>query len=160
MMMEAKFTRRIGPLLSPGRQARLLLPPIWQEPPSFATTVNIVIKVLDQERFPIQSSHLAGLLNNLNQLNLLSTFIQRHVRNVVIRRFRDWELHLNPPAAVGHIVHKVGCFYALVLPNNGRLVLRHIQGVWFRAVAYFSNHTHYVEFLDIYYNINCTSFYY
>ncbi|CAG8437704.1 9049_t:CDS:1, partial [Rhizophagus irregularis] len=28
----------------------------------------------------------------------------------------------------GHIVHKVGCLYALVLPNNGRLVLRHIRG--------------------------------
>ncbi|RIA99245.1 hypothetical protein C1645_731037 [Glomus cerebriforme] len=45
MMMEAKFTRQIGPLLCPGRQARLSLPQTEPRPPNFVNTINIVVKV-------------------------------------------------------------------------------------------------------------------
>jgi hypothetical protein len=57
-MMEAKFTRRIGPLLCPGRRARLLLPPTEPRPPNFVNTINIVVKVLNQAMFPVQARYL------------------------------------------------------------------------------------------------------
>jgi hypothetical protein len=54
-MMEAKFARRIGPLLCPGRQARLLLLQTEPRPPNFVNTINIVVKVLDHTIFPVQA---------------------------------------------------------------------------------------------------------
>ncbi|CAG8697914.1 10349_t:CDS:2 [Rhizophagus irregularis] len=84
-MMEAKFTRRIGPLLCPGRQARLLLPQTEPRPSNFVNTINIVVKLLDQTMFPVQA------------------------RNIIIREFNGQELRFDPPSNVGDLVHKDIC---------------------------------------------------
>ncbi|CAI2176392.1 1011_t:CDS:2 [Funneliformis geosporum] len=82
---------------STGRQARLLFPQAEPKPPNFINTINIVVKVLDQARFPVQT------------------------RNVVMREFNGQELRLNPPVNVGDVVHKEGYLYCLILPKLSSL---------------------------------------
>src|SRR4051812_43690750 len=153
--METHFTRRIGPLISPGRQARLILPPEEPKPPTFVRTINIVVKILNQANFPVQSRYLREMIGDLNRLNLLNEFIGRN-KSVVMRVFSGQATRLNPPANVWDVVHKEGYIYCLVLQNDQRLILRHLQGRWFRAVAFFNDHLSYIDFLDVYFNNNTT----
>ncbi|PKC13189.1 hypothetical protein RhiirA5_410884 [Rhizophagus irregularis] len=107
-MMEAKFTRRIGPLLCPGRQARLLLPQTEPRPSNFVNTINIVVKLLDQTMFPVQARYLNEMIRDLGQLNLFNQIIGRN-RNIIIREFNGQELRFDPPSNVGDLVHKDIC---------------------------------------------------
>ncbi|GES77237.1 hypothetical protein GLOIN_2v1488768 [Rhizophagus clarus] len=49
------------------------------------------------------------------------------------------------------LVLKEYYLYALVLPNNEYLVLRHIDKNWFRAISYFTDHASYSKFLNIFF---------
>jgi len=111
-LMETHFTRRIGPLISPGRQVRLILPSEELKPPTFVRTINIVVKILNQANFPVQSRYLREMIGDLNRLNLLNELIGKN-RNVIMRVFSDQTTHLNPPAKVRDIVHKEGYLYGL-----------------------------------------------
>ena len=139
--------------ISPGKEARLILPEVEDKPiPPNVRAVNIVVKILDPGRFPKLSELTTNMLNSLNNLNLLDTTIGKYVR-VNIRKYgkdkngKD-ELHLHPRLKAGDLVHKEAFLYALNLTGHDRLILFHIQGIWFCAIAYFVNHEVYVKFLD------------
>jgi hypothetical protein len=95
------------------------------------------------------------MIRDLGLLNLLNQIIGRN-RNVIIREFNGQELRLDPPPNVGDLVHKEGYLYSIKLSSSSRLILRHLQGRWFRTVAYFSDHLLYSHFLDVYFNNCCT----
>src|SRR4051812_31727813 len=108
------FSRRIGPLICPGRQARLILPQTEPKPPTF-------VKILNPTNFPVQSRYLREMIEDLNRLNLLNELIGRN-RNVIMRVFSGDAMRLNP--------HKEGYLYGLILQNGWRLILRHLRGRW------------------------------
>lgn len=114
MLMETHFTRRIGPLIFPGKQARLILPLEEPKPPTFVRTINIVVEILNQTNFSVQSRYLREMIGDLNQLNLLNEFIGRN-KSVVMRVFSGQATRLNPPANVQNVIHKEGYIYCLVL---------------------------------------------
>ncbi|PKY20515.1 hypothetical protein RhiirB3_469822 [Rhizophagus irregularis] len=78
------------------------------------------------------------MLNDLRRLNLLN-YIKKNLE-VNIREFDGNELTLNPPIQPGDLVHKSSCLFASILPNWHRLMLWHIRGRWFRAIAFFEDH--------------------
>src|SRR4051812_26688936 len=140
----------------PRRKARLLLPePENNQLPLHIRTVNILVKKLDQSEFPALSRYLNDLLNSLRTLNLLKV-IKRN-SEVNVRKFGEDELKLNPPIKPGDLVHKSCCLYVLILPGWHRLILWHIRGRLFRAIAFFDDHDKYAIFLDIFYNNFITS---
>lgn len=83
------------------------------------------------------------MLNHLNDLNLLNTIIGKYVK-INVQKFRENELRLHSLIQVGDLVHKAGFLYALILPRYDHLILLHIRGIQFCAIAYFDNHTEYV----------------
>ena len=84
------------------------------------------------------------MIEDMNKLNLLR-YIERNVK-VTIREFGENELRLNPPAQIGDLIHKTSYLHALILPSYCRLILLHLKGRWFRAIAFFEDHTSYVNF--------------
>ncbi|RGB30783.1 hypothetical protein C1646_764880 [Rhizophagus diaphanus] len=103
----------------------------------------------DQEGKP--SIFLTEMLNSLRTFDFLDVYIKRNLE-VNIRKFAEGELNLNPPIQPNDLVHKSPCLYVLVLPECYHLMLWHIRGRLFRAIAFYDNHDEYVEFLDIFYS--------
>ncbi|PKY56465.1 hypothetical protein RhiirA4_476784 [Rhizophagus irregularis] len=73
-------------------------------------------KILDQQEFLVLSNYLNGMLNNLNELNLLR-YIDRNVE-VKIREFQGDELRLNSSIQVEDLVHKCFNLYTLIRTLN------------------------------------------
>jgi hypothetical protein len=72
--MEELFTQVPGEIIRPGRNAILNLPPENPQPPN-VTIVNIVVKVLDPIKFPVQSQYTREMINNLSTLGFLHGII-------------------------------------------------------------------------------------
>jgi hypothetical protein len=72
----------------PGNTAHLLLPPVLPPLAPHIKTVNVVIKVLDEETFPAQSDLVNNMLIQLNQKNLLNKYIGQMVE-VRIRNYEE-----------------------------------------------------------------------
>ena len=66
---------------------------------------------------------------------------------VKIKEFQEDELRLDPPIQIGDLIHK--CFYLYTLiPRYDRLILLHLKGHWFGAIAFFDGHEAYVFFFN------------
>jgi hypothetical protein len=150
--MENVLTKDPGrPLERPGRQATTILPPREPRPLAGVKSVNIVVKLLDATKFPIQASHLDKMLNDLYKEGLLEKVIGRNVM-AVVREHKKGQTKFRPN--VGDIIPKGHFIYALIL-DNGWMMLRHLRGRWFRALAYFIDHESCSEFLNICFTNNC-----
>src|SRR3954451_18445564 len=79
--------------LSLRKEARLILPEVKDNPiPPNVRTANIVVKILDSDRFSKLSELTTNMLNSLNNLNLLDTTISKFAR-VNIRKYGKDELY-------------------------------------------------------------------
>ncbi|CAJ0838333.1 8846_t:CDS:2 [Entrophospora sp. SA101] len=127
ILMEKLFTEIPGRLIKrPGQRAILELPPKEPQPPE-VRNVNIVIKLLDPTMFPIQSRNTEQMLNNLSNSGLLNNVIGLNVRGRV-RKYGAGMTKLRPAV---------------------NILLRHIRGRWFRAIAFFTDHSLYSNFLNL-----------
>lgn len=151
----------IGIFETPGKDGIHLLKP--REPqPEEAKTVNIVVKPPDPTTFPFQARNIKKMLNDLRTLNLLDDVIGL-CKKGTIRTYNREEKKLNPVKEgkgkklrgeinVYDVVPKCYNIYVYVLPEGQYILLYHICGRWFRALAYFKNHYFYSHFLCIYFS--------
>lgn len=139
----------------PGKKALYLLPQILNPKPPLVKTVNIVIKHLDPIKYPILSNYTNMMIQNLQKDNFLHVLIglsiRAEVREFILDKVSN-QLKINGPTITNyHIVPKGSYMYTLYLPNNHFLILRHLKGRWYRALAYFSNHDTYSNFLNVFF---------
>lgn len=153
--MELALTETPGMQIErPGKRAMKLLP--QQEPkPPLVRKVNIVVKFLDSAKFPTLTKYTYQMIRDLEKDRILNDVIGRDIIGVV-REFRYNEksgrMELTGSIIdIGDIVPKESYIYAMILPNNHYLMLRHIVGIWFRCLGYFSNHDSYTQFLNIFF---------
>jgi hypothetical protein len=72
--MEKLFTQVLGrEIIRLGKSAILRLPPKNPQPPN-VTIINIVVKLLDPIKFPVQSQYTGKMINDLSILGLLIIF--------------------------------------------------------------------------------------
>ncbi|CAI2183558.1 11540_t:CDS:2, partial [Funneliformis geosporum] len=89
------------------------------------TTVNIVVKFLDQDKFPILSGYTTQMLQDLNNDGLINDVIGLNIKGK-IREFNQNQTSIKPAVRTYDIVPKCSYMYALLLPNNHYLMLRHL----------------------------------
>ncbi|RHZ82685.1 hypothetical protein Glove_105g5 [Diversispora epigaea] len=148
-LMETLLTEVSGrEIIKWGKKNIIVHPPKEPQPPE-VSSVNIVIKSLDPTIFPVQSSNTERMLSNLRISGLLEDVVGRNVKGRV-RKYKG-ETKLRPAINIHDIVPKGHYIYALVLTNGQYVMLRHIRGRWFRALAYFTDHSLYSNFLDVYF---------
>ncbi|RGB39621.1 hypothetical protein C1646_754256 [Rhizophagus diaphanus] len=116
--------------------------------------VNIVIKNLDPNLFPTLAMYTNQMLENLQRDGILNDVIGLDI----IARIREFKSNKKGEmkligSNIDHynVVPKESYIYSLTLPNNHFLELRHLEGRWFRGLAYFSDHNSYTEFLNIFF---------
>jgi len=102
--MEKLFIQVPGRIERPGRSAIIKVPPMKPQPPD-VTTVNIVVKLLDPIKFPVQSRNTEKMLNDLNISGLLNNVIGLNVMGRV-RKYEAGATKLNPVVNVYDIVPK------------------------------------------------------
>ena len=127
--------------------------PLRNPPPPKVTLVNIVIKLLDPINFPVQSQNARGMINELSTLGFLHGVIGLNVMGR-IRVFREYDTRVkkfNPAISVYDIVPKGDRIYALILPDGNYIILCHLRDIWFRALAFFTDHSSYSNFLSVHY---------
>ncbi|PKB99635.1 hypothetical protein RhiirA5_505636 [Rhizophagus irregularis] len=134
----------------PGKEAIKTLPQKEPKPP-LVETVNIVVKHLDPVKFPILSNYTNQMLQDLQRDKILDDVIG------INRKGKVREFDLGKMKVVGkkigsyNVVPKESYMYVLTLPDYHFLMLRHLGGRWFRALAYLSDHESYSEFLNIFF---------
>ncbi|CAG8616150.1 14485_t:CDS:2 [Rhizophagus irregularis] len=114
----------------PGKEAMEHLP--LQEPrPPLVTSVNIVVKILDPVNFPTLSNYARQMIQDLQRDNILNEVIGRNIKGEV--REYKFDKASSRMKIIGskinsyNIVPKESYIYAMTLPNNHYLMLRHLR---------------------------------
>jgi len=77
-----------------------------------------------------------------------------------VRVFREYDTRVkkfNPAINVYDIVPKGDRIYALILPDGNYIILCHLRDIWFRALAFFTDHSSYSNFLSVHYTNRTSS---
>ncbi|PKC12292.1 hypothetical protein RhiirA5_373186 [Rhizophagus irregularis] len=118
--MKEHFTQVPGRVIKrPGRSAVLKLPPKMQQLPD-VTTVNIVVKLLDPIKYPIQSRITERILNELSISGLLNGVIGLNVMGRV-KTYEVGTKKLNSAVNVYNIVPKDMIFIHLFYQKSRML---------------------------------------
>ncbi|PKC61528.1 hypothetical protein RhiirA1_398353 [Rhizophagus irregularis] len=118
--MKEHFTQVPGRVIErPGRSAVLKLPPKMQQLPD-VTTVNIVVKLLDPIKYPIQSRITERILNDLSISGLLNGVIGLNVMGRV-KTYEVGTKKLNSAVNVYNIVPKDMIFIHLFYQKSSML---------------------------------------
>lgn len=147
----------------PGKEAMEHLPLQGPRPP-LVTSVNIVVKILDPVNFPTLSNYARQMIQGLQRNNILNEVIGRNIKGEV--REYKFDKASNRMKIIGskinsyNIVPKESYIYAMTLPNNHYVMLRHLRGRWFRCLAYFSDHDSYSNFLNVFFTNKTIIFFY
>uniref|UniRef100_U9T1U0 Uncharacterized protein n=1 Tax=Rhizophagus irregularis (strain DAOM 181602 / DAOM 197198 / MUCL 43194) TaxID=747089 RepID=U9T1U0_RHIID len=107
----------------------------------FVRKVNIVIKALDQTTFSTLTGYTNQMLLDLQKDDILNKVIGRDVIEIIrVFKFNKTSGRMELTGSnIGafNIVPKELYMYTMILPHNHYSMLRHIEGRWFRDLAYF-----------------------